>query len=71
MLVFMITNDSGGAFFAARTDRPALLIFSPDTSTLYGSFGRQHQVILDRVSPPVKARQITGNRPEKIIIFYS
>ncbi|MEY4504135.1 MAG: hypothetical protein RL154_428 [Pseudomonadota bacterium] len=37
--IFMLTNDSGPAHFAAVTDLPTFVIFGPETPKLYGSLG--------------------------------
>jgi len=36
----MVSNDSGPAHFAAVTDMPAIVLFGPETPSLYGPLGR-------------------------------
>ncbi len=36
----MITNDSGPSHFSSLTDLPVITLFGPETSKLYGAFGK-------------------------------
>ena len=54
--VFMLTNDSGPAHFAAVTGLPTFVIFGPETPALYGSLGNFTPIYLGlSCSPCVSA----------------
>src|SRR5262249_48717415 len=42
--VLMISNDSGPAHFAAVTDMPTIVLFGPETPTLYAPLGRTRAI---------------------------
>jgi len=42
--LFMLTNDSGPAHFAAVTDMPTFVIFGPETPALYSSLGKTYPI---------------------------
>jgi ADP-heptose:LPS heptosyltransferase len=41
----MITNDSGPSHFSSLTDLPVVTLFGPETSKLYGAFGKNRMSI--------------------------
>lgn len=40
----MVTNDSGPGHFAAVTDLPTIVLFGPETPSLYGPLGNTHSI---------------------------
>lgn len=48
----MVTNDSGPGHFSAITDLPTIVLFGPETPTLYGSLGNSTPIFLGLACSP-------------------
>jgi len=48
----MVTNDSGPGHFSAVTDLPTIVLFGPETPTLYGSLGNSTPIFLGLACSP-------------------
>jgi ADP-heptose:LPS heptosyltransferase len=48
----LVTNDSGPAHFSALTNIPSIVLFGPETPTLYGSLGNTESLTLGLACSP-------------------